>query len=146
MEEITLIQTARNAGIGRFVVGAVVWKLDKALILKRAANDFMGGIYELPSGRVEEGEDLIQALHRELYEETGLEVVKETYLNFFDYLSKSGRKTRQFNYIVTTKNNDVRLSDEHEDVAWAAVNDLGSFNVTQPVIDTITEASKHLSS
>lgn len=142
---MTIVQTARNDGISRFVVGAVVWKLDKALILKRAANDFMGGIYELPSGRVEEGEDLIQALHRELYEETGLEVVKETYLNFFDYLSKSGRKTRQFNYIVETKNSDVRLSDEHEDFAWAAINDLGSFNVTQPVIDSITEASKHLS-
>jgi 8-oxo-dGTP diphosphatase len=145
MEGMTIVQTARNDGISRFVVGAVVWKLDKALILKRAANDFMGGIYELPSGRVEEGEDLIQALHRELYEETGLEVVKETYLNFFDYLSKSGRKTRQFNYIVETKNSDVRLSDEHEDFAWAAINDLGSFNVTQPVIDSITEASKHLS-
>ena len=144
MDEAILLKAARDANINRFVVGAVVWKENKALILKRAANDFMGGIYELPSGRVEEGEGLIQALHREVNEETGLKVVEETYLSFFDYLSKSGRKTRQFNYIVKTASDDVKLSEEHEAVAWAAIDDLSSFNVTPSVIDTIKEAAAHL--
>lgn len=142
--ETTLLKAARDAEINRFVVGAVVWRDNKALILKRAANDFMGGIYELPSGRVEEGESLIQALRRELLEETGLEIVEETYLSFFDYLSKSGRKTRQFNYIAKTASYDVKLSEEHEAVAWAAIDDLSNFNVTKPVIDTIKDAAAHL--
>jgi 8-oxo-dGTP diphosphatase len=72
------------------------------LLLKRPANDFMGGIFELPSGKVEPGEDLKPALAREVEEETGLTVaVAMAYLGRFDYTSGSGKKSRQFDFVVT---------------------------------------------
>ena len=42
--------------------------------MKRPKDDFMGGIYELPSGKVKDNESLDTAPCREVEEETGLEV------------------------------------------------------------------------
>ncbi|KAE9548262.1 hypothetical protein FO519_008526 [Halicephalobus sp. NKZ332] len=139
-----LIQVASDEGISRFVVGGVIWKENKVLVLKRAANDFMGGIYELPSGKVEENEDLIHALRREILEETGLKVIDANYISYFDYNSKSGRRTRQFNYNIIVEGDQVKLSEEHEDAAWVAMDDLKKYNITESVINTITEALNHL--
>ncbi|MEE3328597.1 MAG: NUDIX domain-containing protein [Myxococcota bacterium] len=61
-------------GIQKAVVGAVIVKEGKALLIQRTADDFMGGLVELPSGTVDLGEDLMDALIREITEETGLTV------------------------------------------------------------------------
>ncbi len=66
---------AERDGVQQFVVGAVVQHDDKVLLLQRPENDFIGGIFELPSGKIETGEALDVALIREVKEETGLDVV-----------------------------------------------------------------------
>ncbi|WP_282771085.1 NUDIX hydrolase, partial [Saccharomonospora viridis] len=92
---------ATGDGVQQLVVGAVVQADGKVLLLKRPADDFMGGIYELPSGKVEGGEKLDAALVREVAEETGLTVTDiVAYLGSFDYTSGSGKKSRQFNFAV----------------------------------------------
>jgi len=53
-------------------VGAVVLKDSKILLVKRR-NPPCRGFWAIPGGRVEHGERLIDAVKRELYEETGLE-------------------------------------------------------------------------
>lgn len=53
---------ARKEGVTRFVVGAVVERSNTFLVFQRPENDFMGGMCELPSGKVEQGESLMQAL------------------------------------------------------------------------------------
>jgi 8-oxo-dGTP diphosphatase len=51
-----LVETSADEGIQQLVVGAVVRHGDAVLLLRRPEDDFMGGIFELPSGKVE-GED-----------------------------------------------------------------------------------------
>ncbi|MFI1966907.1 NUDIX hydrolase [Streptomyces pathocidini] len=88
-------------------------------MLHRTADDYMGDLWELPSGGVDEGEDLVHALHREVEEETGLVIASIVeYLGHFDYLSKSGKRTRQFNFGVTTGGGPVALT-EHDEHLWA---------------------------
>lgn len=119
-----LVREADADGIQQLVVGAVIQDQDRVLILKRPATDFMGGIWELPSGKVEPGETLDQAIRREVLEETGLVVTSvRSYLGSFDYQSGSGKRSRQYNFTVDTGQPEpVRLT-EHDEHAWTKVTD-----------------------
>ena len=132
--ESRLIREARDNGAGRFVVAAVVERNGRVLLLRRRHRDFMGGVYELPSGVVEDRETLAQALHREVEEETGLQVGEiEDYLGCFDYLSGSGACTRQFNFLVTVSGlSYIRLA-EHDAFIWTCRSDLERLSVTESV-------------
>ena len=55
-------------------VGALAYDADGRLLLVRRANDPGRGLWSLPGGRVEPGEDDAAALVREMAEETGLAV------------------------------------------------------------------------
>lgn len=113
-----LKQYAMQEGMDRFVVGAVIEKDGKVLLLKRPMDDFMPGILEFPSGKVEMEETLLEALNREVEEETGLKIKEVTkYLNNFDYTSKSGKKTRQFNFSIKVEDGDISLT-EHDSYEW----------------------------
>lgn len=131
-EELTV--QAANDGVRQLVVGAVVQADDKILLLKRPADDFMGGIYELPSGKVEGAEQLDAALIREVAEETGLTVTDiVAYLGRFDYTSGSGKKSRQFNFAVSVaKFEPVRLT-EHDSYLWVSRDE------QPPVTDAVNE-------
>ncbi len=129
-----LAEEAKNVGVDRFVVAGIILNDSKVLILERPKDDFMGGIYELPSGKVESGEDLHIALHREIEEETNCKIkdIKE-YLGNFEYMSKSGKRTRQFNFLISIKEPvEIKLT-EHDNFAWVEKENLFEFPVTDSV-------------
>ena len=129
-----LVSQAAFDGINRLVVGAAIVRQGRVLLLRRRAGDFMEGIYELPSGVVELGEDLGQALAREVWEETGLQVKEVVaYLGCFDYTSGSGQPTRQFTFEVAVQlQRDIHLS-EHDAYVWANRSSLKEIRVTPEV-------------
>lgn len=116
-----LLRTAAADGVAKHVVGAVVAGADgRVLLLHRPADDYLGGLWELPSGGVEDGESLTEALRREVGEETGLEVTAVgACLGHFDYMSKSGRPTRQFNFTATVADGTAVTLTEHDGYLWA---------------------------
>jgi 8-oxo-dGTP diphosphatase len=114
-----LAAEAGNDGAHQMAVGAVIANDAQVLLLRRPADDFMGGIYELPSGKVEPGETLDTALRREVEEETGLRVTAITgYLGSFDYVSASGKKSRQFNFTVDLESTEPVELQEHDEYLW----------------------------
>ncbi|WP_241585865.1 NUDIX hydrolase [Rosenbergiella epipactidis] len=61
----------------RIVVGGIISVAEdenEVLFLKHSNHEFMPGVWEIPSGGIEEGESMLQALKREIKEETNLEV------------------------------------------------------------------------
>ena len=129
-----LIEEAKRSGIIRYVVAAVITKNSEVLLLRRPESDFMGGIYELPSGKVEEGESLRDALHREVEEETGLKIKRiGRHLGNFDYESKGGEVTRQFNFAVEVEETVKIELSEHEQYLWYGKDDPDNHPITSAV-------------
>jgi len=56
------------------VVGIIHNSNNEVFIAKRQKNQFMSDYWELPGGKVEPGEDHVNAIKRELFEETGITV------------------------------------------------------------------------
>ena len=120
-----LLSDSQRDGIQKLVVGAVICKNSKFLLLERVPSDFMGGFVGIPSGTVEAREDLLTALAREVREETGLLVTSVLeYLGSFDYRSGSGKKTRHFNFLVEVKDGEIKLDPtEHQAYYLVALSD-----------------------
>lgn len=63
---------------GKFMVavgGVIETSSGQILVMWRSEeNDFSGGVWEYPMGRLEQGEDCATGLLREVHEETGLDV------------------------------------------------------------------------
>jgi 8-oxo-dGTP diphosphatase len=119
-----LIAEADADGVQQLVVGGIVRSGDTILLLRRPADDFMGGIYELPSGKVDPGEALDVALIREVKEETGLDVAAVgEYLGSFDYESGSGKLSRQFTFAVDVTATEPVTLTEHDERLWSPLAD-----------------------
>jgi len=118
-----LANKAKGDGIDRIAVGAVIFdEQSRILILVRPSHEFMGGLEELPSGKLDGDEDIHTALLREVKEESNLNITEVlSYVGHFDYKSKSGKQTRQYTFAVKTKTCDnVRLT-EHDSFKWQTV-------------------------
>lgn len=137
----SLISEAANDGIQKILAGAQIYKDGKLLLLVRADDEFMPGLVELPSGTIDPGETLIEGLVREIKEETNLDVsYVSQFVDYFDYSSSSGKKARQFNFVVTVSNEDIILnSAEHKNYIYVEPlnENLESLGVSQSVRDSI---------
>ncbi|MFG1707425.1 NUDIX domain-containing protein [Nonomuraea sp. M3C6] len=141
-----LIDDADRDGIDKLVVGAVVHSGGQVLILRRTVDDFMGGIEELPSGGVEGGEDLLQALARELAEEIGWHhplTVEPGFAATFDYTSGSGRAARQLTFAVSAPDRAVTLSAEHTACRWIDPADADDTDLTPESVQIIRAWAQH---
>ena len=140
MLDESLVTEGTSEGIEKFVVGAVIHQdFESVLIVTRSPDDdFLPGMDEVPSGGVDAGESLLEALDRELTEEVGFpaSVIDPGFVTHFDYLSGSGRKTRQFTVSVPIADSDVRLSSEHSAFVWIGKEDLKTIKAT-PEIRTV---------
>lgn len=135
--------SAVKDGIQKYVVGACIVHEGKVLLLKRSLKEeFLPGLIELPSGKVEDGETLASALPREVLEETNLTVKTiDTYLDSFDYTSHSGKKARQYNFTVTVEDiAPLTLNDdEHSEYFWVdpQLHDFSHFTVSENTLEII---------
>lgn len=136
-----LAEGAGRDGVGKLVVGAVVHADGRVLVLRRSSGDaFLPGIEELPSGGVEPGEGLLDALRRELAEEIGRSgpvVLDAGFVASFDYVSGSGRAARQFTFGVAHDGRPVVLSAEHSAHRWLRPDELDGSDVTPETAEVV---------
>ena len=120
------IKKGKQEGIVKNVVGAIILnEKNQVLIMSRKTDDFMGGIDELPSGNMEQGENIYDAIIREVKEETNLDVVNvKSYIGSFDYISGSGKKSRQYNFVLDVKNIENIILTEHDKYNWLTIEEI----------------------
>jgi 8-oxo-dGTP diphosphatase len=89
----------------------------KVLVLKRAPHmRTRPNEWDVPGGKVDEGELVVDGVVRELYEEAGIVLT-----NLELIISKSGEKdgvTHEFSYYRSGYKGVVALSHEHTEYAW----------------------------
>jgi 8-oxo-dGTP diphosphatase len=84
------------------------------------------------------------ALVREMHEETGLEVSEiGDFLGSFHYTSGSGKKSRQFNFVVSVAATEPVTLTEHDEHAWAPVeSDLPVTDAVKQVFEAYRQAKQ----
>jgi len=98
------------------VVAGVIKKDGKFLIARRVKHKHMGGFWEYPGGKVDEGESDEESLQRELNEEFGVSVqVKQHLLNSFFRYEKINVNLKA--YLVEHLSGDFILRD-HDAICW----------------------------
>lgn len=105
-------------------VKALIVHNRKALIIKRSDYiEFAAGVWEFVGGGIEFGEELIEALKREVREETGMIIEMDRIL----YATTSRFPTSQrvfITYLCHTDDDSVVLSNEHTDYLWVTKQQL----------------------
>lgn len=102
-------------------VKALIYQKDRFLILKTADSDPTNKLsgWETPGGRLEENEDILEGLKRELKEETGLNV--EILFPFNTYSANVGLKNNiiGINYLARFEDGKIKLNkNEHIAYNW----------------------------
>lgn len=125
-EDARMRSNAAKEGIGGIIVcSAVVNEFDHVLFLKRALHDdHAPGGTELPGGKLELNENLIQGAARELFEETGMHPTQPLQLfGMYDIASEQAT-WRTFVFFTRVQGTDVRLNrDEHSGYFWEKITD-----------------------
>lgn len=89
----------------------------KILLLKRSASDNFGAWkYGLPGGNVEENETIGQAVRRELFEETNLEVEK---IDFLTKIDNNDNSISHYFFAQKPESDVIAIdSNEHDNYVW----------------------------
>jgi 8-oxo-dGTP pyrophosphatase MutT (NUDIX family) len=101
----------------RLTAEMYVMRDGKMLILKRQGG--LGeGVWYLPGGVVEPGEDPLEAAVRETLEESGLRVVEPRLMRVWSYRAQNGVDAFHAAYFAHAPEGDVVLSIEHSAHRW----------------------------
>ena len=111
-------------------VGAVIARDDGRLLLIQRGNEPGRGLWSLPGGHVEPGESEVDAVAREVLEETGLRV---------HVAGLAGRVQRGrydiADYFATVVGGDLHAATDALDARWADPREL---DVTPGLVETLT--------
>jgi 8-oxo-dGTP diphosphatase len=114
-------------------VGGVVTRNGRALIIRRG-HEPRKGEWSLPGGLVELGERLVDAVRREIVEETGLDVEVGPMVETFDRVhhDPEGRVRFHFvivDYLCVAPSGTAVAGSDAEAVAWVTSEELDGYGV-----------------
>jgi 8-oxo-dGTP diphosphatase len=120
----------------RLTVKAVI--LDgqqRCLLMRRSSfNRNFAGCWEWPGGKVDDGEDFATALLREAREETGLAVQITGLAGAMTY-EMAAAHIVLLCMEASRVSGELRLSEEHDDLAWVPLGELARYQFTPGVGD-----------
>ena len=97
----------------------------KFLVVKRGAHEVKHpGLWALPGGKVEAGETLMQALVREVKEETGLDIAEEKKLLRDFVFDRAGQNVVGMAFEVRMTGGELRFSNDFDDARWVTPEEL----------------------
>lgn len=111
-----------NDFVNPIPVGAcIVRNGNRILLLKRSIEPGLG-LWSLPSGHYEPGENAEEGMEREIREETGL-TVRVRYMKSFAKAGVNGVPYLSLLFFAQTSDHDVVLDNENSEWAWVDLTD-----------------------
>jgi ADP-ribose pyrophosphatase YjhB (NUDIX family) len=129
-------------------VSAAIVRDGKVLVVRRARNPALS-LYTLPGGAVETGETLMQAVTREVREETALEIEPVALAGHREAIVRDaqGRVERHFVILCFAArwlSGEPVLNEELDDARWLAPSALSSLRTTEGLAEIVTAAIERL--
>jgi 8-oxo-dGTP diphosphatase len=116
---------------------AVVRKGGRILLVQRSLKSgFDPGRWELPGGKIDLGEDLVEALKREIQEEAGLVIKVGRPFKTWHFVKEPFWVTG-VTFLCDYVSGDVKLSSEHNAHEWIDPEDYGRFPLSTSMEDQI---------
>lgn len=139
--------------IDRDIVGGFIFSKDGKLLLGKNRK---GGVYEglfvVPGGGVDVGETKETALHREMLEETGIDINKATVKQLYQSSGEHEKTLRDtgervfvkmdfYNYRIDLDQNAdevvLKAEDDWCEPSWFSIDELNDTNLSEPTRNTL---------
>ena len=122
-------------------VGGVVIHEGRALLVRRASEPLKGE-WSIPGGLVELGERLVDAVQREVLEETGLIVEPGEVLELFDSIWRDDAGRCQYHYVLVdylcrVTGGALQAATDVSDARWITSEEIGSFGLREATIGVL---------
>jgi 8-oxo-dGTP diphosphatase len=129
----------------QLAVSAAIFRDGKIRLVRRAKSPAKG-FYSLPGGRVEFGETLHAALHREVDEETALKIEIAGLAAWREVVPGTGGGGHYLimSFAARWMAHEPVLNHEHDDFRWLAPDAIGDLKVTGGLQEVIVSAQRLL--
>jgi 8-oxo-dGTP diphosphatase len=127
-------------------VGALIYEGDSILLVQRG-HEPLKGFWSLPGGAVETGEQLDQAITREVREETGLFVEPTSIATIFERIMRDAEGRAEYHYVLvdyfcTVVGGDLQAGDDSDNVKWVPLAAVDTVNLTAGTRDVILKVNR----
>ena len=125
-------------------VGVVVLRGDEVLLVQRGKAPNKGQ-WSIPGGKQRLGETVMQAVHRELLEETGVKIKQAALLDVVDVIMQDDNGKIQYHYTLVDYqaewlSGECRSGDDADAVKWVSFDELNSVGLLAKTRDIILKA------
>ena len=127
----------------QLAVSAAIFRDGKILLVRRARSPAKG-FYSLPGGRVEFGESLHTALHREVDEETALRIEIIGLAGWREVLPGTGSNGHYLimSFAARWTSGEPVLNDELDDFSWRTPDAWGDLRTTEGLPGIVQSARR----
>jgi 8-oxo-dGTP diphosphatase len=125
-------------------VSAAIFRNGKVLVVRRARKPALN-LYTLPGGAVELGETLLDAVAREVREETSLKIQPIALAGHREVIAhdRQGRIERHFVilcFAARWRSGEPVLNEELDDARWLAPSELAGLRTTEGLAEIVAAA------
>jgi ADP-ribose pyrophosphatase YjhB (NUDIX family) len=129
-------------------VSAAIVRDGKILVVRRARAP-AHGLYTLPGGVVEVGETLMEAVAREVREETGMTVEPVALAGFREAVARDGQDRVERHFVILCfaarwQAGEPVLNEELDEARWIDPAELAGLKTTAGLADIVTAAFERL--
>jgi 8-oxo-dGTP diphosphatase len=120
-------------------VGAVVVDHDRLLLVRRGREPARGR-WSIPGGKVEWGETLVEAVTRELREETGLEGVCGRLLGWGERIEPEGHYVILDFEVTLVSDDEPTAGDDAAEAAWVELHAVAELHLVDGLAELLADA------